>query len=584
MHFSDPTHVPKSPAATLTQTPKPSANSGGPAPGVFAYFRSARIADLLLAWAESYRRWIFAALVVLYVAGFNGQWRLEPDSALYLSIGRNIAEGNGYTYHGKSHRLAYPGLPVIFAGLSKVAGDRTLLAALVLMPLLGLATLAMVYRLLLLHGDRATAVLVTFGVGISRLFYSYSFELRTDLPFLLGVMAFLVGYEAIFSRRNGDEPADDAAPAARPRWFDWGFLLGGLILAVTTRPAMWALVFAVVASLLWLARRGRVSARWGQLAVAVAVVATVVVFYVRDPRHADRDDPNVPGSTTYIEEDRMFDLRLERIRAMAATAAGNLWETFDHAITKAAFGVSFAPGVDTVLAVVVMAFAVALARRRVLWALWVLTTLGIVLLIPRPLDRYFLPVLPLLVYGWWRGLRWINLHPRLTAPRANALFLGLFLVGAAPNFVRTLGFIKEQQTRPFLLHYKEGRYASADAAALMIRRNTPGGTDLKSPDTAWVLVGPKFARILTFLSGRYCLEPDSGAAIDPRLHPVYALEPSDPTPDMLVEERQGRPKRPTVKQWLEQRQFLLDPQPQDSVPNKDPDAKGPWRLHRVLPG
>jgi hypothetical protein len=358
-------------------------------------------------------------------------------------------------------------------------------------------------------------------------------------------------------------------------------LVGGLAVAVTTRPAMWALVFAVVASLLWLALRGR--ARWGQLVVAGVVVAAVVVFYLRDPRQADPSNPAARVSTSYVEEDQMFDLRPQRLRSMAATAAGNLWETFDGAIPKAAFGVSFAPVVDTVLGLVVLGWAVALGVRRVLWGAWVLTTLAIVLLIPRPLDRYFLPVLPLLVYGWWRGLRWLNLHQRLTPLRANVLFLGMFLVGAAPNFIRTLGFIKEQQTRPFLMHYKEGRYASADAAADMIRRNTPGGTHLDSPDTAWVLVGPKYARILTFLSGRYCLEPDAGADIDPRLHPVYVLEPSDPTPDMVVEENQRVHKRPSVRQWLEERQLVADPAPRDSVPNKDPDAKAPWTLHRVMP-
>jgi hypothetical protein len=546
-----------------------------------ARLRSDRLSDLLLAWADRYRRWIFAGLALLYVAGFNGHWRLEPDSALYLSIGRNLAEGKGYTYHGKSHRLAYPGLPAMFAGLSKLAGSRSLLAALVAMPLMGLITLALVYRLLLLHGDRATAVLVTFGVGISRLFYSYSFELRTDLPFLMGVMAFFVGYEAIFSRARGTTDQRGAPPAARARWYDWVLFVGGLVVAVTTRPVMWALVFAVVASQLWLAFRGRV--RWGHLAVAGVIVAAVVVFYARDPRRADRGNPAAPASTTYAEEDQMFDLRPQRLRSMAATAAGNLWETFDGAIPKAAFGVSLAPGLDTVLGITVIAWAVGLVTRRVLWGVWVLTTLGIVLLIPRPLDRYFLPVLPLLVYGWWRGLRWMNLHPRLTPWRANVLFLGMFLVGAAPNFIRTLGFIKEQHTRPFLLDYKQGRYASADAAAEMIRRNTPGGTDLESPDTAWVLVGPKYGRILTFLSGRYCLEPDAGADIDPRLHPVYVLEPSDPTPDMLVEENQRAHKRPTVREWLEERQLVADPVAKDSASNKDPDSRGRWTLHKVLP-
>src|SRR5256885_16682902 len=77
----------------------------------------ARASDLLLAWADRRRYWLFAAVIVVYLAGFNAQWRLEPDSALYLSIGRNLAEGQGYTFHGTPHRLAYPGLPLIIPGI-----------------------------------------------------------------------------------------------------------------------------------------------------------------------------------------------------------------------------------------------------------------------------------------------------------------------------------------------------------------------------------------------------------------------------------------------------------------------------------
>src|SRR5687767_8228472 len=130
MHLSDPAHA--APGNMLPPASRPAASGTR-----FNLLHSARVSDLLLAWADRYRRWVFASLVLLYAAGFNGQWRPEPDSALYLSIGRNIAEGKGYTYHGKSHRLAYPGLPVVFAAISKVAGQRSLLAALVLMPLLG---------------------------------------------------------------------------------------------------------------------------------------------------------------------------------------------------------------------------------------------------------------------------------------------------------------------------------------------------------------------------------------------------------------------------------------------------------------
>src|SRR5687768_2078575 len=85
-----------------------------------------RVADRVLTFVDRHRVKLFILMGLLYLAGFNGQWRPEPDSGLYLTIGRNLASGEGYTYHGHSHRLVFPGLPLIFAGLFRVFGTGTL--------------------------------------------------------------------------------------------------------------------------------------------------------------------------------------------------------------------------------------------------------------------------------------------------------------------------------------------------------------------------------------------------------------------------------------------------------------------------
>ena len=63
----------------------------------------------LLAWIDQHRRQLFLCLAALYLLGFNGQWQIEPDSALYLTLARNLARGLGYTYHGAPQNLAFPG-------------------------------------------------------------------------------------------------------------------------------------------------------------------------------------------------------------------------------------------------------------------------------------------------------------------------------------------------------------------------------------------------------------------------------------------------------------------------------------------
>src|ERR1700722_9966178 len=172
----------------------------------------------------THQRKLIIVVFGLYLAGFNGQWRLEPDSALFLSLGRNLAEGRGYTYLGRPNHLAYPGLPWVNAVLFKLFGDHALFAANTFMLLTALAALGLTYRLFRLHAGSATAMVVMLGVGITKTFYRYAFELRSDMPFLLGVMAFFCGFEAIFAK-----PTEDQKRSAK--WFDWTLLIGGFALA-----------------------------------------------------------------------------------------------------------------------------------------------------------------------------------------------------------------------------------------------------------------------------------------------------------------------------------------------------------------
>src|SRR5688500_174349 len=165
-----------------------------------------RLCERVLAFVDRHRVKLFLALAALYLLGFTGHWRPEPDSALYLTIGRNLALGEGYTYHGQSHRLVFPGLPLLFAGLYKAFGTESLVPHLFAMLAMGAAALALTYRLFLLHAGRPMAVLVTLLVGVSQTFFRYNFELLTDLPFMFGVMAFLAGYEGVVHRHCADDP------------------------------------------------------------------------------------------------------------------------------------------------------------------------------------------------------------------------------------------------------------------------------------------------------------------------------------------------------------------------------------------
>ena len=518
--------------------------------------RPAPMADRILSLADRHRYKLFAFLVAWYLLGFNGQWRLEPDSALYLTIGRNLAEGHGYTYHGQPHRLAFPGPPLLFAAVFKLSHGQNLLPALVLMLLLGLVTLALTYRLFLLSAGRPTAVLITFGLGISRLFYRYCFELLSDLPFLLGVMAFLVGYEAVFYRRGNAGGRQDR-PHSAAHWFDWVLLVGGLIVAVIMRPTMWALLGAVVLSSGWsiVARLlgGRPEApgkRLAQVVVVLVLVSAVAAFSLFDPRHAG-------GHTMGQYEDALFDAKFSHLSAMLRQAFTEYVPLlFESAVCKAALGCPIGVGLNTIAGAVVLVLGIGLVRVRPLWGLWVAMTVAVVLVAVKPLDRYFLEVLPLLVYAWWRGIRWLNL--RLPRPWGDRVFLSLFLLGGATNLLRTGEFIFEQRRPQFRSYYKEGRYASADRVAKLVHDHV-GSTD-------WVIAPSKCGRILTFLSRCNVTETPAEAQLDARRFNVFIVEPVSDS---------GR-------QWLAAAPARLGPQIGPTIQgNFDPD---PWRLHPVEPG
>jgi len=483
-------------------------------------------------------------LVGMYLLAFNGQWRLEPDSALYLTLGRNVANGQGFTYQDIPHRLAFPGLPRLFAGVFLLFHSDKTLAPLILMLLIGFGALALTYRLFLLCTDRPTAVLLTFGVGISRLFYRYCFELLSDMPFLLGVMAFLVGFEAVFYRSDPDNPDRPAKVA----WHDWCFLVGGFFVAVVMRPTMWALCIAAFFALVWAAIRGPHRKR--PLIVCGILCGAVFFFYLK-VRHAENSLGQYEESFNY-----RFSHFSSLIHTMFVEYAPRL---FEPTLAQSLFGTRLGPGLNTVFGIIILALGFSLLWFRPLWGLWVGMTVAVVLIAIRPLDRYFLEVLPLLVFAWWKGLVWFE--RRFHGRWASIVFISLFLLGATTNLLRVGEFIIEQRRLPFLEYYKEGRFASIDKVTKMLKHRV-------QPD-AWVIAPPKVARILTFLTDRHIIEPTPEYNwVSASYHTVYLLEPlEDP-----------------ARQWVESQHAHLGPPISIPIPGRyNPENPQPWVLRRVAP-
>jgi hypothetical protein len=94
---------------------------------------------------------------------------------------------------------------------------------------------------------------------------------------------------------------------------------------------------------------------------------------------------------------------------------------------------------------------------------------------------------------------------------------------------------------------------------------------------AWVLVEPKCARILTYVSGRDAIEKGDNVLLGPK-QPAFALEgafeESKPVPGDATHES-------TLESELRKRNMKLGPQVGEAI--LGPTDHQPWVLHRVEP-
>lgn len=481
----------------ITAQPAP-----GPGPGY--------LSDQLLAWSDRYRIALFSLVLLIYLAGFNGQWRVEPDSALYLSVARNLATGEGYTYRGEPHHLAYPGLPYFMAATFKIVGVESLWPAHVIMALIGLATLGLTYRLFLLHADRPTAVIITCGVGLTRTFYEFAFRLMTEMPFLMGVMAFFVGYESLYAaRRRRDNPTAGRGIAGQIG--NWLLMAAGIGIVVVMRPAMWVFLPVAAIGMIGPIMQPRSRSRRGIfLSILIFILLAFVFTLIRG-----FGGESEPGSYERIVREQLIgDIPL-RLREIIGT---NIPHLFGEIAANAVFGIELGHrSVNAVAGIVLIALGIGLVRRRALWGIWVAATVLMMVLV-LPVDRYFLPILPLLVFAWWQSIRWLN-H-RLPPPWGNVIFGFLLILGTAPNLIKVGDFIIEQRSTPFLKHYKNGRYEPMIAVGERIKK-------IADPE-AIILAPDKHARVITCFSGRNVFESNDAGALDFSGKEVYViLDPAD---------------------------------------------------------
>jgi hypothetical protein len=384
----------------------------------------------LLAWFDRNRRWLFAAIVVLYLASFTGRWRTNPDSAIYMSLGRSLAETGKYTYNGEHHTRYEPGLPLVIAASYRIFGEDRYAPILIFELACSFAALVLTYRLMLRHAGRPTAVLIVVGFGIAQTCVRYGFQVVTDTPFLVGVLAYLLAYEHLVSARDSDRN-----PVTRG--LAWATLPIATLIMVAFRPTALTFVAAVGVACAWHLYRGPNRAR--HVLIGLLTIAAFVSFRYVDPRRST-------AGTEVKREQRLKSLLTEQRSYFIARVPKQVLTFTEEVVPKAVLATDVheaVPGLGTIISLIVISSVLPLLRRRVLWAAWCAGTFAQFVWLPR--ERYLLPILPLVLYGLWLEIVWLADRRPLSPAARRAVVVAPLAVYSLLNLALDVHFIVEQR-------------------------------------------------------------------------------------------------------------------------------------------
>ncbi len=159
---------------------------------------------------------LLAGVALVYAAAVTPNWRLHPDSAVYIALAESILRGKGYWFNGAAH-LRYP--PVFSLMLAPFVWcfGRDFLAMRVFGVMLATGNTYLAYRLWRAYaGQRIALILAALG-GFSVFVIEHTTLVLAELPLtFFSLLALLAG-----RRLLGESQ----------RWMRWALLTGVVLVA-----------------------------------------------------------------------------------------------------------------------------------------------------------------------------------------------------------------------------------------------------------------------------------------------------------------------------------------------------------------
>jgi 4-amino-4-deoxy-L-arabinose transferase-like glycosyltransferase len=352
---------------------------------------------------------VLIGLTALFAAGVSSHWVPTRDSALYMSLGRSLAEGRGMEFNGHQTWGIPPVVPLMIAGSQALAGDEPWLLH-GMMAILALGVVGLSYLMLReLAPDLPEAWRdpFIFGallmVGTSAELFEGARCVLTDVPFLFWVMLGL--YSFLRSRRG-----------------HWSWcLIGSVAFLVATYTRLFGVVLFAGVALGVLLDFHREGYRRRVVAVLAggAVVGAGFAFWLLVMRHWSD-----PGTFDYLAQNQRTLLAHQPWKRIFGAVIA-IPPSLANAMTDQKM-----PWVSLLLTALLGIGAVAAMRRRqwlvvgpvlvyVTWLAWTGYMAG----------RYLLAIMPILVYFLFLGLlttaafvnRRLRRRPAAKEPGASAL-------------------------------------------------------------------------------------------------------------------------------------------------------------------